>query len=109
MDFHPCAGASRDRSPHQFGQLPDGRCFGLSTPAPGRTPLVIAISDDGVTFDRHHIVGDDENRPPRFDGLHKGGRYGYPWLEIVGDTGFVIYSIAKEDVAIARFDMTRVK
>ncbi len=32
-----------------------------------------------------------------------GGRYGYPYLHIMGDRGYVIYSVNKEDIAIGRF------
>lgn len=100
-------------SRHQFGKLPDGRYFALSTPEPNtlwsRTPLVIAVSRDGVEFDRHFIIGDAPNRPPKFPGHAKGGRYGYPHLSIMGDTVVVFYSIAKEDVAMCRFLLSKLQ
>ena len=53
--------------PH-FGRLDDGRFFGLGTPDPSnpwaRTPAVLALSEDGVVFDRHFTVGDEPERPP---------------------------------------------
>ena len=46
--------------PH-FGRLDDGRFFGLGTPDPSnpwaRTPVVLALGEDGVVFDRHFISG----------------------------------------------------
>lgn len=89
----------------QFGRLADGRFFGLSNPQPGsvRTPLVLTLSDDGVRFDRHFIVGDAENHLPRTHGVHKYGRYGYPHLIVVDGVCIVIYSINKEDIAVTRF------
>ncbi len=94
-------------SRHQFGRLPDGRFFALTTPDPDhqwrRTPLVLAVSEDGIVFDRHFVVGDAPGQPPRFDGMHKGGRYGYPYLAVCDDTVVVLYSINKEDVAAACF------
>ena len=92
-----------------FGRLPDGRFFGLSDPDPestGRTPMVLALSEDGVRFDRHFILGDEVNRPPKQRGLGKGGRYGYPYLHLMGQDAFAIYSVAKEDIAVARFNLT---
>ncbi len=93
-----------------FGRLADGRFFGLGTPDPsnvwGRTPVVLALSEDGVAFDRHFIVGDEPEQPPRVPGLGKKGRYGYPYLHVMGDMAFVVYSVAKEDIAVARFPLS---
>ncbi len=87
-----------------FGRLPDGRFFATSCPDPPslRTPLVLATSDDGVRFDRHFVLGNEPDRPPRATGIQKFGRYGYPSWHIMGDTLFVIFSIAKEDIALIR-------
>jgi hypothetical protein len=88
-----------------FGRLPDGKFYGLSTPQPGsgRTPMVMALSEDGIVFDRHIILGEEKNRQPRMPGGHKGGLYGYPYLHIMDEHAFVIYSVVKEDIGIARF------
>jgi hypothetical protein len=90
-----------------FGRLPDGRFFGLSCPNPdrGRTPMVLATSEDGVVFDRHFVLGGEPNVPPRMPGFHKSGRYGYPVLCASADRGFVIHSITKEDIAVGRFSL----
>ena len=87
-----------------FGRLPDGRFFATSSPAPGslRTPMVLATSQDGVQFDRHYVLGNESDRPPRAVGIQKFGRYGYPSWHIMDDMLFVIYSIAKEDIALVR-------
>ncbi len=92
---------------HHFGRLPDGRFFGLSTPRPDspRTPLVLAVSEDGERFDRHFIIGDAPNRLARVPGVHKYGRYGYPQMIVHRGHAYVIYSINKEDIALARFEM----
>lgn len=90
-----------------FGRLPDGRFFGVSCPDPNRcrTPLVLATSRDGVNFDRHYVLGDEPCVGPRLQGVHKGGRYGYPSYHCCGDTMFVIYSIEKEDIVVCRFPL----
>jgi hypothetical protein len=100
-DFTDC------HSRFHFGRLPDGRYFATSTPDPEsyRTPLILATSDDGVRFDRHYVLGAEPDRPPRAVGIQKFGRYGYPSYHIVGDTMFVIYSIAKEDIAVTRLPL----
>lgn len=94
-----------------FGRLPDGRYFGLSCPESKsvRTPMVLATSEDGVVFNYHYILGAEPNRPPRFPGYAKGGRYGYPYSHIMGEYMFVIYSIAKEDIAVCRFHLSELK
>lgn len=97
-----------------FGRLPDGRWFCVSCPtppAPGaapstrtpRTPVVLALSRDGVTFDRHYVIGDDPQGEPRIAGHLKHGRYGYPFLAVLGERAAVIYSTNKEDINLARF------
>jgi hypothetical protein len=92
----------------QFGCLPDGRYFATSCPDPGshRTPLVVAISEDGVRFDRHFVVGSEPNHPPRADGIQKFGRYGYPSYHIMDGILFVIFSIGKEDIAMKRVPLS---
>jgi hypothetical protein len=96
--------------PH-FGRLPDGRHFGMTCPSPEgrRTPAVLAISSDGVVFDRHYILGDDVWRPMRIPGFAKGGRYGYPWLHVDHENGYMIYSIEKEDIGVGRFRLEDLK
>ena len=93
---------------HHFGRLPDGRYIATSCPAPGsiRTPMVLAISDDGVAFDRHVMLGDDPFRFPRIMGMHKYGRYGYPSFHVTDEALFVIYSISREDIGVARLELS---
>lgn len=97
-----------------FGRLPDGRWFCVNCPTPARpgtapstrtprTPVILALSNDGVVFDRHFVVGDDEQGEPRMPGYLKHGRYGYPFLLALGDDALVVYSTNKEDINVARF------
>ena len=97
-----------------FGRLPDRRFFCVNCPTPvragaapstrtPRTPVVLALSDDGVVFDRHYVIGDDAQGEPRIAGYLKHGRYGYPYLVVVGDTALMAYSTNKEDINLARF------
>jgi hypothetical protein len=96
-------------SRHHFGRLPDGRYFGLSTPVPRspRTPLVLALAADGATFDRHFIIGDQPNTLARMPGMHKYGRYGYPFLCVHRHCAMLIYSVNKEDIRLMRIPMSQ--
>jgi hypothetical protein len=107
-------GFTNSVSRSQFGRLPDGRFFCVNCPAPARegaspstrtprTPVVLALSDDGVVFDRHYVLGDEAQGEPRIPGYLKHGRYGYPFLAIANDTALMIYSTNKEDINVARF------
>ncbi len=94
-----------------FGRLPDGRYFGMNCPRPRyeqegrrhRTPAVLALSVDGDVFDQHFLIGDDAEGKARYEGLYKHGRYGYPYLHVDGEFGYVIYSVNKEDICVSRF------
>lgn len=95
-----------------FGRLPSGRWFGLTCPnlhhqddpetMLGRTPMVLAVSDDGVVFNRHYVLGDEAFTKPSAEGFHKHGRYGYPSYHIEGDSLWAIYSVNKQDIACVR-------
>jgi hypothetical protein len=87
------------------GRLPNGEFYivGNPDPAGNRCPLIISVSKDGVIFDREYII-DDQYRPMRVNGMHKGGIYGYPhtYIDSEGDI-YVICSINKEDIMVYRF------
>ena len=89
----------------EFGRLPDGRYFGLTCPEPRsvRTPLVLALSKDGINFDQHYVLGDEEATTARISGRWKYGRYGYASYRIKGDKMYVIYSNNKEDITMVKF------
>jgi hypothetical protein len=91
-----------------FGRLPDGRFFGLSCPDPKghRTPLVLATSKDGVSFDRHYILGENTAFRPRMPGGAKGGAYGYPSCDIAEGKMFIAFSRGKEDMYFVKLDLT---
>ena len=109
---------SNSVSRSHFGRLPDGRWFCVNCPTPAaanalpstrtpRTPVVLAISADGIHFNEHFIVGDDVQGEPRMPGYLKHGRYGYPFLCLVNDEVLVIYSTNKEDIRVAKFQLPR--
>ena len=86
----------------QFGRLPDGRYFYVGNPVGGgRTPLVLALSSDGVNFDRNLILG-EQHYVLAQPGRAKGGEYGYPNVLCHDGWLHVIVSRQKEGVEVLR-------
>jgi hypothetical protein len=85
-----------------FGRLPDGRFVYVGCPKPEskRTPMVVSLSDDGIVFDKHYIIGNEPHEEGRLRGHQKAGRYGYPTYHFFKNFLYVIYSIEKEDIAM---------
>ena len=102
------AGFTDCGSRFEFGRLPDGRFFGITTPKPKsvRTPMVLATSDDGVRFDSHYVIGNEPATKAHIPGRWKYGRYGYPSYHILNDKMYVIYSVNKEDIQICHFPLS---
>ena len=94
-----------------FGRLPDGRFYYVGSPDPEprgrRSPLVLSVSEDGESFDRHLILGDDEYEMKR-EGMHKGGQYGYPHTMVDDGWLYVIISRRKEAVEVIRTPIAKV-
>lgn len=90
----------------QFGRLPDGRFYYVGSPIPDgkRNPLVLSISEDGVSFDCHYILC-NERCEGRFEGLHKGGDFGYPHTLLHEGYLYVIFSVVKEEVQVIRVSL----
>lgn len=86
------------------GRLPDGRIYLINNPGPGRmnrSLLAIALSDDGIVFDRAWIIR-GEPTTQRFKGKGKRDGWQYPSSLVWKNSLFVAYSVNKEDVAITR-------
>ena len=85
-----------------FGRLPDRRFYCVSCPVGGgRTPLVLSLSEDGVNFGQHTILG-ETHYEKRFQGQHKGGEYGYPHTLVHEGFLYVIISRQKEAIEVLR-------
>ena len=67
-----------------------------------RCPLSILTSEDGVNFDTRYELATEEI-PRKFEGLYKGGVYGYPHAIEVDGIVTAITSVNKEDVRVYRF------
>ena len=91
-----------------FGRLPDGRYYYVGCPDPEpkytRCPLVLSLSRDGVRFDQHFILA-DEDYTQRRPGMHKGGNYGYPHTLVHDGALLVIVSRRKEAVELLRLPL----
>lgn len=97
------------------GNLPDGTAFIISNPAttPSKThpnigrrnPLTIALSDDGVVFDRAYAIR-AEPTSMRFPGKNKVHGWQYPAAIVWKDFLYVAYSINKEDEGVSRIKLS---
>ncbi len=94
------------------GSLPDGTVFlagnQLSEPFERakrthytRDPLTLALSEDGVAFDRAMAVRSG-SPAIRLPGKGKGRGFQYPSAVVVSDAIWIMYSVGKEDVAVSR-------
>jgi hypothetical protein len=96
------------------GNLPDGTAFIISNPSrvPSKThpsigrrnPLTIALSNDGVLFDRAFVIRSEETSM-RFKGINKLDGWQYPSAVVWKDHLYVAYSINKEDEGVTRIDL----
>lgn len=72
-----------------------------------RDPMTIALSDDGLTFDRVYALRSGAPRRYRFPGV--GGRNrGFAYASSLIHEGwlYTLYSVGKEDMAITRVPLT---
>ena len=86
------------------GNLPDGTAYIISNSSPkrlDRSLLTIALSADGVTFDRAWLVR-GEPTEQRFSGKDKIKGWQYPHALLWKDELYIAYSINKEDVGVTR-------
>lgn len=89
------------------GSLPDGSVYIISNLGAHlvRIPLTIALSKDGVKFDRAFVIR-GEATTPRWEGWGKLAGWQYPTSLVWGDFLYVAYSINKEDVGVTRIELS---
>ena len=94
------------------GTLPNGLNYLIGNQVPisahgVRDPLVISLSRDGKVFDWAAAIL--QGGPPlRYPGHAKNHGFQYPSALVLGKMLWVIYSINKEDVAIARIPLAEI-
>ena len=95
------------------GRLPDGQYYVINNPLPmsarqgGRAMLAISLSRDGLEFDRMAVIR-FVAPSTRYPGKAKGGGgYQYPHSVVVGKSLWVIYSVNKEDMEVARIPLAQ--
>ena len=100
---------SDDGSKFHFGRLPDGRFYAVcnSVVKSHRLPLDLYLSSDGENFDRRFILR-DEPYQRRWEGIHKGGHYGYPHTMLHDGFLYVIYSKMKECVEVTKVPLSEI-
>ena len=97
------------------GNLPDGKAYVINNPSHSvnsvykfigrRIPLTIALSDDGITFDRAYVIH-NSNTTMRFPGTNKLPGWQYPAAVVWRNHLYVAYSINKEDEGITRIALS---
>jgi len=93
------------------GKLPDGQVYVINNVLPlptkngGRSLLAISLSRDGLTFDRMSVIRFVAPQQ-RYRGRSKSVGYAYPHSTVVGEHLWVIYSVNKEDIEIARIPLS---
>lgn len=101
-------GFTDDMSKFRFGQLPDGRYYYVGNceyTGGTRSSLILCISEDGVNFDKWYTLR-DEHYSNRYNGLYKGGIYGYPSTYVDEEYFYVIYSKGKETIEVTKFKIS---
>jgi len=97
-------------SKFHFGRLPDKRFYYVGIPDTlhhyKRSPLVLALSDDGKSFNKQYIIAGDLYKLKK-EGLWKGGQYGYPDTIIWNGYMYVIISRQKEAIELIRFKLNQ--
>jgi hypothetical protein len=95
-----------------FGRLPDGRFYYVGCPDPTpdyqRSPLVLSLSKDGISFDQHYILADQPYKQLS-QGLYKGGEYGYPHTLLHDNALHIIISRQKEGVEVLRVQLSELQ
>jgi len=95
------------------GRLPDGTVYLINNPGPGedrraalgdRSLLTIALSRDGVVFDRAGLLR-GEPTVRRFRGKEKVDGWQYPNAVVWQDALYVVYSVNKEDIVLTRIPL----
>ncbi|MBQ6830430.1 MAG: exo-alpha-sialidase [Clostridia bacterium] len=96
----------------KFGELPDGRIFGIGTSGDqytSRNKLELWISEDGVNFDTCYIIRDEVEPAQKGYGWAVGGRYAYPSVQIRDGYLHVLYSRHKEFMEVSRVKLSDIK
>jgi len=91
------------------GRLPDGQYYVINNPLPIPARQGGRGARDGLVFDRMAVLR-FLTPPQRHDGVAKGSNgFQYPHSVIVGAHLWVIYSINKEDMEIARVPLAELQ
>jgi hypothetical protein len=100
-------------SRHAAGALPDGTVFLINNPGTGkgsspRQVLTIALSRDGIVFDRAWVIR-AEPTTMRFKGKDKRDGWQYPNAAVWNGALYVAYSVNKEDLMVTRIALENLK
>ena len=101
-------GIPDSRSKQCAGNLPDGSAFMVWNPSAGKSRrcLALALSRDGICFDRAWLLAGPSGLPPhRFPGRYKTSGYNYPKAYVEPDVLWISISENKERPVIFRIPL----
>ena len=99
------------RTKQSCGNLPNGAAFMAGNPNDDklRSPLAIAVSDNGDHFDKAFLLrSNSDMQPLRFAGKAKRAGYHYPKSMVWNGYLYVAYSTNKEDVDYTRIPLSAI-
>ncbi len=104
---------TNDNSKSEFGVLPDGRNYYIGVPdttaLESRTPLVLALSEDGFNYNKQYIIANDPYKVKYTEGRFKYGQFGYPSATVVDNVMYVVVSRWKETIEVIRIPLDQIK
>lgn len=98
-----------NNSKSYLGKLPNGKFYYIGVPDTtsmgGRTPLVLALSDDGFNFNQNYIIAADYYTKKYTAGRYKTGQFGYPYSMVHDGYLYIVVSRMKEKLEIIRVSL----
>ena len=92
-----------------FGRLPDKRFYFVGSPT-GRNPLVISLSKDGVNFNEHFLLlQNDTEKKALGDGRDGSVAWGYPHSVLHGGYVYSVVSANKKGIVVTRVAIADLK
>lgn len=99
-----------NNSKSYLGTLPNGKFYYIGTPDTtsmgARTPLVLALSNDGFNYNENYILGADYYTKKYTAGRYKTGQFGYPYSMVHDGYLYVIASRMKEKLEVIRVSLS---
>ncbi len=98
-----------NNSKSHLGKLPNGKFYYIGTPDTtsmgSRTPLVLAVSDDGFNYNKTYILAADYYTR-KYAGRYKTGQFGYPYSMVHDGCLYIVASRMKEKLEVIKVSLS---